>query len=154
PRFGARISPPWAARRRSTSPRSTARRTSRTTIAESAGLRPRPPRLPLEHERPSEYVREEVDRVQDDREGERVRLVDAVGLEPDQGGRLEHPHRARRRGQDERQPRRDRHEQAGEYRQPQMEADHQDPRAERERNPGDGGEDEGSRRETRVAQRG
>ena len=55
----------------------------------------RAPRLDLDDEQPREDVREEVDRMQDERERERIRLLDPVRLEPDERRGLEHADRAR-----------------------------------------------------------
>ena len=57
--------------------------------------------------------RDDVDCVQDERVGERLGLGDVVGTQRDDGRRLEDPEPGRARGQGEREPRRDHHEEAG-----------------------------------------
>jgi glycerol-3-phosphate dehydrogenase len=55
----------------------------------------RAPRLDLDDEQSREDVREEVDRMQDEGERERIRLLDPVRLEPDERRSLEHADRTR-----------------------------------------------------------
>ena len=110
--------------------------------------------MEVQHDRPGDEERDDVQEVQDERVGERVRLGDVVRGEGDDGGRLEDAEPRGSGGDDEREARGDDDEQAGAEGQVEVEAEGHEPEREREQDPGDDREHEAHSAEMGAAQAG
>ena len=124
-------------------------------IRTAAGLRTsQRRRMCVQDEQPDDDEREEVQHVRDERTAERLLLRHAVGTQRHEHRGLEHADRGRRRGQDHPEIDRDRDEDSGYGREPELEGTEHEPHREPQPEPGERRQHERGCQEAPVAQPG